>query len=905
MSDKERRKYAQELLLEMIDSADPNGVLSSQQDPSIRAEAERLWARHRAAEETGFLNDVPELVRALHSLTSDRTWQPGTRLAGRFVVLEFLGEGGMGEVYLAHDEWLRDHVALKTIRKELLDVPALRKRLSEEVQNARQVTHPNVCRIYDIHGDGEAIFFAMEYLEGKTLSDIFESGNLTPRQAKTVALQLARALLAAHNKKVLHRDFKPGNVILTKIETPHAMVMDFGLARAFDEPDTHNAYSLEAGTPEYMAPELLQGAPATAQSDIYAYGVVLRKLLPGHNLIARLTAADPQQRPASMATVVEALEQPSPAARWTRRALIAGAAAGAGAFVYWTVHAPHVPLGSRQRVIVNGLTGDAPQVSLMGLRNLLLMALGQSPLINVFPDPTLKAALRKHKLPVELPAKLDNLRTIARNEGARLIIDGKTRTRGRGLEVELALFVDAAGEPQYRFHEDVDDARQLTRLAEMAALRLRQECGESAGAIRNSYSPLERATSAVPEAVEYYFQAVHAYELTQVEDAIALLNRAVALDNQFALAHFYLGLAYSALSRTRQGFDSCSRAFELRDRTTPRERDWIESQYYNLCGDRLRALNAYRQNAVLHPDDAIFQRQLAYGYARIGQFDEALKYSQRAVDLDPFSIINRTELIVNLAEAMHYDAALAAYQEYLQQGLEGTAPNWGAGLAHLGKRQYPEAQRLFEALAQTREYASWSRMLTTMIPILEGDLAGAEFRLQGDLAYNIAAGEEHDALDRRTWLGWTQLYRDNTGAALSVARDLAAAPGMPNYIFAWRGAARLGAALKDRTVYEAGLAGLRSFMARYPSTYLSGAIAGAEADWAIEQGDLASAEKPASEAVGLFLRTSRHRRTIFGPGATPTRNCRRCGRWKRRTAAFSSMSGPVGYRCIRLKWPAA
>src|SRR5260370_35810279 len=124
---------------------------------------------------------------------------------------------------------------------------------------------------------------------------------------------------------------------------------------------------------------------------------------------------------------------------------------------------------------------------------------------------------------------------------------------------------------------------------------------------------------------------MRAYEQTRVEPAIALLDKAIALDSQFALAHFYRGLALSALYRTRSGFESCERAFQLRNRTTPRERTWIESQYYNLTGDRLHALEAYKKNPFLDPDDAILQGQVACGYPRIGPFVEEMRCSHRAL----------------------------------------------------------------------------------------------------------------------------------------------------------------------------------------------------------------------------------------------------------------------------------
>jgi serine/threonine protein kinase len=853
--DPDPQSAGQELFLIMVESADPEVVLTREPDTAVREEARRLWLSHLDAEQEGFLEASPELVRQLHEPSAPtRTWQPGARLADRFVVLEFLGEGGMGEVYLAHDDRLHDRVALKTIRKELLDLPELRERLAAEVQNARQVTHPHVCRIYDIYDDAGSSFFAMEYLPGKTLGAALEGGELAVRQARAISLQLAEALYAAHEKHILHRDFKPGNVILTRLEPDAcAVVTDFGLARAIGETDSRNIYSLGGGTLEYMAPEVLEGGPASIASDLYAYGKVLAKLQPANSLIAKLTAPNPVDRPASMAPVIETLKRGGPLARWTRRAWMIAGAAGLGGLIYWRQTEPKVPLGSRQRVILNGLRGALqPASTVLAIRNLLQLALEQSPLLHIFPDQTLRAALRKQGLPGELPASIDHLLNVASHEASRVIIDGEVRRTSGGLTLDLDLFLNAGRQAVYRVSQSVADARQLTRLAEITALELRKQFGESAGSIRNSYSPLERATSAVPEAVEYYFAAVQAYEQTHVENAIALLDKAIALDGQFALAHFYRGLALSALFRTREGFESCERAFQLRSRATPREQAWIESQYYNLAGDRFKALEAYKKNAFLYPDDGIFQRQLAYGYARIGEFDEALRYSRHAVELDPFSIINRGELIVNLAEAMRYDEALAAFEEYRSQGLGGAVPGWGAGLAHLGRRQYAEAQRLFQDLGRSPEYSRWAAQLSTIAPILQGDLVWAAFKLQGDLAFDLAAREEFRVLERGAWLGWTQLYRDNRDGALLAARDLVGSEPMPNFIFAWRAAARIAAALHDSITYEAALAGLRRIAERYPSAYLSACIAGVAAERAMQSGDLAAAEKAVIQATGLY-----------------------------------------------------
>src|SRR5207244_791592 len=125
-------------------------------------------------------------------------------------------------------------------------------------------------------------------------------------------------------------------------------------------------------------------------------------------------------------------------------------------------------------------------------------------------------------------------------------------------------------------------------------------------------------------------------------------------------------------------------------------------------------------------------------------------------------------------------------------------------------------------------------------------------QLEGDLADDRLAGEEFRMLERRAWLGWTYLYRDNPGGALAAARALANSDLLPHYIFAWRAAGRLSAVLSDEFTFGAAVEGLRKIAGRYPSTYISASIAGVQADWAIQTGDLASAEKFVIQAVGLF-----------------------------------------------------
>ena len=219
---------------------------------------------------------------------------PGELVGGRYRIVRFVARGGMGEVYEAEDAELRGRVALKTIRPEVASSHQALERFKREIQLARQVTHPNVCRIFDIGyhrgpgGEADVSFLSMEFLPGETLDKrVRREGRLSPAQALPLVRQMASALAAAHAMGIVHRDFKSGNVALVPAsregEGARAVVTDFGLARGGGSQDSPVATATGhvVGTPAYMAPEQVEGKPVSAAADIYALGVVIYEMVTG------------------------------------------------------------------------------------------------------------------------------------------------------------------------------------------------------------------------------------------------------------------------------------------------------------------------------------------------------------------------------------------------------------------------------------------------------------------------------------------------------------------------------------------------------------------------------------------------------------------------------------------------
>jgi len=216
---------------------------------------------------------------------------PGSVLAERYRIVALVGRGGMGEVYRADDLKLGQPVALKFLPPELERDPAARDRLLAEVRSARTVSHPNVCRVYDIGEVGARAFLTMEYIDGEDLSSLLRRiGRLPAPKALDVARQLCAGLAAAHDKGVLHRDLKPANVMIDG--RGQARITDFGLAV---EAASAGSPGDAAGTAAYMAPERFTGAPATVQSDLYSLGLILYETYTGRAPFKAATVGEWQQ----------------------------------------------------------------------------------------------------------------------------------------------------------------------------------------------------------------------------------------------------------------------------------------------------------------------------------------------------------------------------------------------------------------------------------------------------------------------------------------------------------------------------------------------------------------------------------------------------------------------------------
>ena len=228
----------------------------------------------------------------------------GTKL-GPYEIQSPLGAGGMGEVYRARDTRLDRTVAIKILPLHLSDNPDAKQRFDREARAISSLNHPNICTLYDIGHQERTEYLVMEFLEGETLADRLAKGSLPSEQALKYGIEICEGLEKAHRSGVLHRDLKPGNIMLTR---SGVKLMDFGLAKAIsakappssgltatlmspagNQPLTEEG--MVVGTFQYMSPEQVEGKEADARSDIFALGAVLYEMVTGKRAFEGKTTA--------------------------------------------------------------------------------------------------------------------------------------------------------------------------------------------------------------------------------------------------------------------------------------------------------------------------------------------------------------------------------------------------------------------------------------------------------------------------------------------------------------------------------------------------------------------------------------------------------------------------------------
>ena len=757
---------------------------------------------------------------------------PGTALGARYEIIRLLGQGGMGAVYQAYDRELERQVALKVIRSDMAANPEILKRFKQELILARQITHKNVIRIFDL-GEAEGLkFITMEYIEGEDLHSILHrKKKLAPAEAANIMAQVCRALEAAHAEGVIHRDLKPQNIMLDKNGT--AYVMDFGIARSMIASGMTQTGAL-IGTPDYMSPEQAKGLKVDARSDLFTAGIIFYEMLGGQtpfdadttmaklwkrtneparplseidntipqpltDIVRKCLEIDPEKRFASATELLQEIDlwlgpsagtrvliqrpQGLPAyAKWAAAGLCVLLVA-AGFFLRGKLGGkpagPHPPV----TVLVadfDNKTGDP--VFDETLEPMLGVALEGAPFISSFNrGQAKKVAARLQPGMTHMDAALAQL--VAVREGLNAVVAGSITQEGSGYKVYVSTLDPATGKSILTEQRSASNKQEVLATTGKLAESVRKGLGDT--------TPKAAQLSAAETFTASSLEAAHAYAVGQDlqqagkwQDAIKAYEQAVQLDPNLGRAYAGMAAMYANTGKRQEAEKYYSLALAHIDRMTDREKYRTRSGYYLLMRNQAKAIEELTALVNQYPADTAGHANLALAYFYSRDMGKALKEQRRALEITPHSILQRVNYSMYALYAGDFDTAAKEAQTILQENPKFDQALRTLALAELGQGHNDEARQNYVKLQEVSAYgASIAATGLADLALYEGRLADAAGILEKAIAVDLAAKDADSAVDRAATLALTQITLGKTQEALSSAGKATAGSNEPGVLY--------------------------------------------------------------------------------------------------------------------------
>jgi len=788
----------------------PNNVTSS--DARTIAEAS---SSRRSSESSSVFRSIGATV-----------FREGDLIGGRYEITKLLGMGGMGAVYKAHDGKVERTVGLKVIRPDLAENPAILARFKRELVLARQITHKNIIRIYDLNEADGVTFITMEFVEGEDLRTVLtRQGKLPTEEAVEIFHQVCAGLNAAHSEGVIHRDLKPANIM--RDQSGRVVIMDFGLARTV-QGEGMTQTGMMVGTMEYMSPEQATGLELDTTSDIYASGLIAYEMLTGKmpyaadSAVASLLKRSQERAkpmidvdssiPRDLSTIVARCIEPDRKKRYQNTAEVLADLEGwrqkgaASALRFpdvrpWARDIPWPLIGVITSVLVLAVTGFLFRNKLLGpkiaatpapvsvlvadfqnktadplfddtLEPMFNVALEGASFINAYNRSTARQAAAKLPNPT---GKLDEnaARLVAVNEGVAAIVTGSLSSRGSGYTLSVKAIDSVTGKTLANADVNTTNKDELLFAVPKLAAPIREALGDTTPESVQLEKVAGAFSTSSLAAVHQYGIAMEQLLAGNSEEAIRFFSNAIALDPNFARAYGGMASAYGNLGRTQDAEKYVKLAMEHVDRMTERERYRVRGLYYFATSNYPKCIEEYGELVKRFPADDSAWANVSACYLSLRRIPEAVAAAQRAVKIVPRGVLQRVALSFDSS----YSGDFVSGEREAQAALK-LNPSSQAYLAlaeaQLGLGQMAQAAETYHKMEKIDALgASLAASGLADIASYEGRYADAVPILEQGVAADMAAKNADSAAEKLAGIAQLHLLRGRKGPAVAAATNAA------------------------------------------------------------------------------------------------------------------------------------